>query len=361
MGLAFVASAQINLEKKDSINKLGKKRKMFAFPAMIYSPETTLAFGGAGNYYFKLGHDSTTRTSFIQGLSLYTLRHQAVLGIESAIFFHNEKYILKTKASASYFPDRFWGLGDNSKDGDMEHYTVGQFYIYPQLLRKTYKNLFLGIAYEMQNVFKFEYGADKAPGTSIFDVQSVPGRKGSIVSGLGMVLLWDGRNNAFSPSHGFYFSYNLTDFSSTLGSSFNYTLHTIDIRKYVSIDKNQVLAFQVLLNGNVGNVPLRSMSNIGSNSMMRGYYEGRYTDKNLLGIQAEHRAHLVGRFGAVVFAAAGRVGPTFGDLITLKGLKPSFGAGVRYAIDKKEKLNLRLDYGFGQRSSGFYFNITEAF
>lgn len=362
LGLSALSSqAQINLEKKDSINKLGKKRKVFAFPAMIYSPETTLAFGGAGNYYFKLGHDTTVRTSYIQGLTLYTLRHQAVLGIESTIFFHNEKYILKTKASASYFPDRFWGLGDNSQDGNMERYTVGQFYIYPQLLRKTYKNLFLGLAYEMQNVFKFEYGAGKSPGTSIFDVQGVPGRDGSLVSGVGMVVLWDGRNNTFSPSKGFYFSYNLTDFSSTLGSSFNYTLHAVDVRKYVAIAKSQVLAFQFLLNANVGTVPLRSMSNIGSNSMMRGYYEGRYTDKSLVGFQVEHRFHVIGRFGMVVFAATGRVGSAVSDLFTLQGLKPSFGSGLRYSIDKKEKLNLRLDYGFGQKSNGFYFNITEAF
>jgi hypothetical protein len=45
----------------------------------------------------------------------------------------------------------------------------------------------------------------------------------------------------------------------------------------------------------------------------------------------------------------------------LQGLKPSLGSGLRYAIDKKEKLNLRLDVGFGHHSYGLYFNITEAF
>jgi hypothetical protein len=42
-------------------------------------------------------------------------------------------------------------------------------------------------------------------------------------------------------------------------------------------------------------------------------------------------------------------------------LKPAMGTGIRYAIDKKEKLNFRFDVGFGQRSNGFYFYITEAF
>ncbi len=359
--LVLDVCGQINLEKKDSINKAGKKRKLFAFPAVIYSPETTLAFGGAGNFYFRIGHDSTVRTSYIQGLALYTLRQQTVFGMESAIFFNDERYILKTKASASYFPDRFWGLGNDSKESDMEHYTVGQFYFFPQLLRKTYKKLFVGLAYEIQNVFTFEYGSGKPAGTSIFDTQNVAGRYGSLVSGVGLVALWDGRDNTFSPSKGLYFSYYVNDFSAAFGSQFNFVFHSVDIRKYYTVAKNQVLAFQFVLNVNVGNVPVRSMSNIGSNTIMRGYYEGRYTDNNFMGAQVEHRFPLVGRFGMVAFAAAGRVGTSSSDLFNLYGLKPSIGTGLRYAIDKKEKLNLRLDAGFGYHSNGLYFNITEAF
>jgi len=84
------AYSQINLQK-DSITKKGKLRKIFGFPAVIYSPETTLAFGGAGNFYFKLSKDSSVRTSYIQGLALYTLRGQAVFGSEGAIFFSRRK------------------------------------------------------------------------------------------------------------------------------------------------------------------------------------------------------------------------------------------------------------------------------
>jgi outer membrane protein assembly factor BamA len=357
--LSISACAQIKLEK-DSITHKGKKRKLFAFPAVIYSPETTLAFGGAGNYYFKLGHDSTTRTSYVQALGLYTLRHQTVLGMESVIFFHNEKYLLKTKASASYFPDRFWGLGNDSGN-NFERYTIGQFYLYPQLLRRTYKKLFLGAALEMQNVFSFEYGKNLPAGQSLFDQQNVSGRNGSFVSGLGLVALWDGRDNAFSPSSGFYFSYSINNFASIFGSNYNFTSQSVDIRKYFSVSKSQVLAFQFVLNANNGNVPVRSMANIGSNTIMRGYYEGRFTDKNLIAFQAEHRIHLINRFGMVVFGGAGRVASTTEDVFTLGGLKPAVGTGLRYAIDKKEKLNFRFDVGFGQQSNGFYFYITEAF
>lgn len=352
-------SAQINLEK-DSVTRKGKKRKLFAFPALIYSPETTLALGGAGNFYFKLGRDTTVRTSYIQALGLYTLRNQAVFGMESVIFFRREKYILKTKASASYFPDRFWGLGDNSPN-EFEKYTVGQFYIFPQLLRRVYKKLFLGPSLEIQNVFSFDYGAGLPPGTSKFDVQNVPGRKGSYVAGLGVVASWDNRDNTFSPSKGFYFSYYVANFNPSFGSKFDYTSHTLDVRKYFPVAHNQVLAFQFYVLANIGTAPVRSMANIGSNTIMRGYYEGRYTDNNLAALQGEYRFPVYKRFGMVVFAAAGRVANKTTNMLTFSGLKPSLGTGVRYAIDPKEKLNFRFDVGFGQQSNGFYFYLTEAF
>ncbi len=355
------AFGQVNLQK-DSTTKTGKQRKIFVFPAVIYSPETTLAFGAVANYYFKLSHDSTIRTSFVQGLGLYSLRNQAVLAIESSIFFPGERYILKTHASISHYPDRFWGVGNDSKDQDLEPYSIGQFYIYPQLLRKVYRNFFAGIAYEVQNVFTFEYGEGKPVGTSIFDLQNVAGRKGSVVSGVGLVAQWDGRDNAFSSSKGFYFSYTFSDFSPNLGSSYAYTNHFVDIRKYFTVGRNQVLAFQSILNFNNGeNVPIRSLANIGSSSMLRGYYDGRYADRNLFGVQAEYRFHLTGRFGMVLFSAIGRVGFDASQALSFKQMKPSFGTGLRIAIDKKEKLNVRFDFGIGQNSNGFYFNVIEAF
>jgi outer membrane protein assembly factor BamA len=358
--IALYASAQIEL-KKDSLTKKGKRRNFFGFPAVIYSPETTFSFGGAGTLYFKIGHEPEVRTSSIQALALYSLRGQAVLGAESTIYFHNEKYVLKSHVSVSHFPDRFWGIGNDAKEEDLEKYTITQFYIYPQLLRKIYKKLFAGISYEIQNVFSVEYGVDKQPGASLFDVQQVDGRKGSLVSGLGLVVLYDTRNSAFSPDKGFYFSYTFNDFHPRVGSDFSYTNHFIDARKYFSMGKNKVLAFQLINNFNEGDVPIRSLTSIGSSSMLRGYYDGRYVDKNLFGIQTEYRFPIKGRFGMVAFAALGRVGATVSEIYSFQNMKPSFGTGLRYAIDKKEKLNLRLDFGIGRKSDGIYFNLTEAF
>jgi hypothetical protein len=150
-----------------------------------------------------------------------------------------------------------------------------------------------------------------------------------------------------------------------LGTQFEYLSQTLDVRKYVTVSRTGVLAFQFLGNINQGDVPVRSMANIGSGSIMRGYYDGRYTDKSLMAVQTELRQHLIQRFGMVVFAGVGRVANHFSDFFksssSQSGLKPSFGTGLRVAIDRAEKLNVRVDVGFGKRSNGVYLNLSEAF
>ena len=38
---------------------------------------------------------------------------------------------------------------------------------------------------------------------------------------------------------------------------------------------------------------------------------------------------------------------------------PNYGAGLRWEL--KKRVNVRLDYGFGKKTSGFLLNINEAF
>jgi hypothetical protein len=360
MSLVFVqVGCGQGLIRKDTVKTNGKIRHLVAFPAILHSPELTWAGGGAGSYYFKFSKkDSAIRTSFVQALGIATLRKQLVFGFDATIFFPNEKYIFRMHGSISRFPDRFWGLGNNSLRSDREKYTISQYYLFPQLLRNVYKKFYVGAAYETQNVFSFEYG--NPDGVSIFDTENVAGRKGSVTSGLGAMILWDNRNNAFSSSKGLYFQYYINQFSQVFGSQYNYLSQTLDFRKYVTMNESAVLAFQYLGLFNAGNVPVRSMANIGSSSIMRGYYEGRYTDNNMMAIQGEWRQHVYRRWGMVAFAGVGRVASTFSEF-SFSGLKPSLGGGVRLAIDKSEKLNARLDYGVGTQSHGLYLNLAEAF
>jgi hypothetical protein len=62
----------------------------------------------------------------------------------------------------------------------------------------------------------------------------------------------------------------------------------------------------------------------------------------------------------VVFTGVWDVFRTPNDL-SFSNLKYSFGAGIRFAINPKERLNVRFDYGFGRGNSSFYIMLTEAY
>ena len=102
------------------------------------------------------------------------------------------------------------------------------------------------------------------------------------------------------------------------------------------------------------------MPQLGGEELLRGYYGGRYRERNLLAVQAEYRAHVWWRFGAVGFVSAGRVSHDLSDM-DFSGFKPAVGLGLRFLLAPDEGLNLRADFGFGKESSGFYLGLGEVF
>ncbi len=93
---------------------------------------------------------------------------------------------------------------------------------------------------------------------------------------------------------------------------------------------------------------------------MRGYYEGRFRDQNVALLQSEVRFDLYKRLGGVVFGAVGVLGDNQ-MLLRPDDPKVAYGAGLRFTVNRRDHLNIRLDYGIGRQSSGLYLTIGEAF
>ena len=143
--------------KKDSA-KASYKNKLLVFPLVASSPETSWVFGVANAFIFKTAKsDSVLRVSTIPSGILYTLNNQILIALGANIFLPKERYIIRFENSFSKFPDKFWGLGNNTDDKTSESYTFTQFYINPQLYRKVYGSLFLGGGLDFQRVFDIKY------------------------------------------------------------------------------------------------------------------------------------------------------------------------------------------------------------
>jgi outer membrane protein assembly factor BamA len=338
--------------QKDSI----KQKNLLVFPVIARSIETGWSFGGVGALTFRpFKADTASRTSNLSVLLLYSTKKQLVAAVNGSQYFNKEKFILNEQFSFSSFPDKFWGLGQHTKDGDEEPYKFKQYYVYLHLMRKVVPHLFAGLLFEKQKVWDITYQTGGK-----FDQQQVFGRHGYQIAGLGGSITWDSRNNAFAPDKGSLYQFTFNHFSKLLGADYVYTNYVFDLRKFMALRK-AVLAFQLFSFNNTGDVPIRSLASFGGANRMRGYYDGRYKDKNLLVFQTEYRFPLLKRISAVVFGSTGNVGRDFTDY-NLQDLKYSYGGGLRIAVNKKEKLNIRLDYGIGQgKNNGFYLQLGEAF
>lgn len=364
----FLAPVAVKAQK-DTLNKVpveqlplpikspAKIRHVLVLPIIARSIETGWSFGLASASTFHLkSQDSATRTSNAQALALYTTRKQLVVALNGSIYFPGERFILNEQFSYSSFPDNFWGLGKRTQDTSKESYKFKQYYVYLHPQTKLGHNLFLGLLFEHQRVFDVDYTRGQ-----LFDKQNIPGRKGYKIYGLGLSFTYDTRNNAFSPNKGAMYQFYFDHFMPLLGSDFQYTNYVVDLRRFIRVYKEQVLAVQAYGFFNGGDPPLRSLAYLGGANGMRGYYAGRFRDKNAAYIQAEYRVPLFWRIGVVGFGGIGNVGPDVKDL-NFTCLKYNYGGGLRVALNKAEKLNLRVDYGLaGGHSQGLYLQIGEAF
>jgi hypothetical protein len=351
---------------EDSVKK-AQRNKLLVFPLAAYSAETAFGIGFATAYIFKTKKsDTLIRTSTIPTGLIYTTRNQIIIGIGGNIFFPNEKYVLRFENTASKFPDRFWGIGNNSKQEAEEVYSYSQFLINPQLLRRVYKRLFVGGVVELQKIFDVEYVSK-----GVFENSPIYGKSGGLSMGLGAVISYDTRNHSYAPNKGSVVQISVLDFNHLWGSDFQHSILRFDVRKYFKTAPHQVLAFQLTGTFTDGQTHFRNLGILGSSTMMRGYYAGRYKDNHALALQAEYRFPVWGRFGGVTFASAGRVSDRVQNF-SFDKLKYALGAGLRFALIKNEKLNLRLDYGLGfnddnnqntfkLNSTNLYVLISEAF
>ena len=84
----------------------------------------------------------------------------------------------------------------------------------------------------------------------------------------------------------------------------------------------------------------------------------QWMPSNSASLIVEMRQHVWRRNGIVVWAGAGTVFRHFSD-INRHTILPTVGVGYRWEF--KNRVNVRLDFGFGKHSKNFSVGINEAF
>jgi hypothetical protein len=353
--IAQTAAIQETKRKEPGADKKSKPH-LLLLPLLYYTPETRLALGVGGVLNYRLGHvKEQTRPSSLWLLMMYTMNNQIQLQLKPEIYLSKNSFILGATAKFERFPQKFYGIGNDVPQTAAEVYTPETVGLQLSLKKRVVGSVFGGIQYQVGKT-----SIRKVKPGGLLDQGDILGSSGGLISGLGVSVNWDNRDNLFFPRRGSFLQFAADFFSSPIGSDYHYSVSRLDLRTYVPVFLTHVVAFQVVVRNMGGDPPFYELSMLGGASVMRGTYSGQYRDKALLAPQAEYRLPVWKRIGAVGFIGLGDVGTTL-RAIKLNRLKPSLGAGLRYRLDSREGTNLRLDFAWGKASSGFYMTVQEAF
>lgn len=339
----------------DEANK-PKPSKRFDYTIVggpTYSASTSfqLAVMGAALYHSRM--DSVTPVSnasvFVQGSLTGFYR----VGLSGDHYGPNDAYRIRYCADFAHFPLKFWGIGyaTECNNSNETKYTELRSALWCDFQWRISTNFYAGPSVNIRYA--------KATKVTRPELWYNPETYNSSYSiGVGFIFSYDTRDISTNASNGinlnlkqyFYpgFIKNRNPFSST----------ELTFGLYKQAWETGVIATQFHAMTTYGHTPWSMMPTIDASKGIRGYFEGRYRDKNEGDIVVELRQHIWKRFGAVVWGGVGSVFRHF-DEIRLNTLLPSYGIGIRWEF--KKKVNVRVDYGIGKRSSSISLGLYETF
>ncbi|MBN1531470.1 MAG: BamA/TamA family outer membrane protein [Spirochaetes bacterium] len=321
-----------------------------------YMPETSFGIGFSFLLYHRGEEAEAGKPDEISVYGTYTVKNQASVGVSTDLYFRGIDYRLTGSVDFSRFPDLFWGIGPGTPECGDESFTSMAAGARGAFLFRTVDLLYIGPYYR----FGYDVMRRREAGGRLIQGH-VPGSDGTLMSGFGVNLIFDSRDSVFYPRHGFYCDLKGLVFRRELGNEYNFSTLEMDLRYYRQIRGDLVLALQLYAALGAGTVPLQAMPRLGGDVMLRGYYQGRYRDRNYGALQGELRFPLFWRLGGVVFGGVGQVAAVPGELFQHE-LKIAFGGGLRITADRDEHINIRLDAGFDRDlNPNYYLMIKEAF
>jgi outer membrane protein assembly factor BamA len=353
---ALLLSAMVMHAQDSVFIKSPNRFKIVALPVFFYTPDTRFGFGAGGLSTFNFHADSlyARRSSATLGI-VYTQLRQILLYVPFQLFPHNADYWISGEAGYYRYVFNFFGTGNAIPADYIEKYDATFPRIRLNISKKISTGIYAGLRYALDD-FQFT----RTDPNGILAQKTLSGSEGGRISGLGLGINVDTRNIQFFPSKGWFGELSIYDEGRWSGSEFNYTRFTLDLTHYIQAGPKGIVALNAVQVFSFGDVPFHQMPVIGGTKRLRGYFEGKYRDKHLMIFQGEYRRPLFWRIGSAAFGGVGLVADSFNTLQT-NHIRYNFGAGLRFQIDKAQKINIRADYGFGYRSKGFYLTFGEAF
>lgn len=344
-----------NYFRNSNKQKANKKIDFGFIPGPNYSATTGFGLGFLGTATYSADRtDATLPRSNASIYSNMTTGGFFMIGLRGNHIFPHEQFQLDYKVNISTFSNSFWGIGYANADNDNNKTdyrrnrinAMARFMI--KLAPKTYIGPLINYRITQARNIEDDYaylwqGQDKT-------VRAYTA---------GVSFTYDSRDFMLNASRGIFLQIDQTFTPRCFGNgNYNFSSTEATFATYGRLWKGAILAGELHGMFNYGHTPWAFLAEVGSNDRMRGYYAGRYADKNVIEGQLELRQHIKGRNGVVAWVALANAFDKF-DNIAWRRTLPNAGIGYRWEF--KKHINIRIDYGFTRKGGGFIFNINEAF
>lgn len=322
-----------------------------------YTREAGFGIGAAATALYRLDrNDSIMQPSDVFASFNASLNGFYVLTFKGNNLFTDNRSRLSYKIEIYKKRLDFWGINsEETADNPKSKYDRRQIDLHAEYVYRVTHNFYGGVQ------IKADYTDARNIGNPDYFLGE---RKQYYVTGIGISLEFDTRDNLLTPTRGLHFAYKPMLFYKHFGNApASFFRHTFIFNAYRRLWPGSVLAFDWYACLQTSHTPWTMKEMIASDGIrMRGYYMGSFMDNNQIASQIELRQHVWRRIGVTAWVGGATI---FSSIKEYKerDIRPewleNFGIGLRFEF--KHNVNARIDYGFGRGTSGILFAIGEAF
>jgi outer membrane protein assembly factor BamA len=327
----------------------GEQSGWVLLPGASLNTDQGFGMSASALYYFPLGKDAP-RPSEIELSSQFTTQGDTAVRVEPTLRL-GDVYQLGTELELARRASAFYGFGNDAALEDEEPYRRRRMIGKARLTRRIVDSLHVGVAGEA-----FWSSALESETEGMLTSGMVLGADEGAAVGVGLVAQRDTRNRLYAPSSG-----SLIDVMAFVyGGDYRFSTWHANARTYLELAPDHVLALQLRGDFRTGQPPFDRLPLAGDATLLRGIQGGRFRDLHFVGAQAEYRSPMLWRLSAALFMATGRVAHTLAELAQPEW-KVAGGGGLRFALKRADRVNLRMDVGVSRDGYELYVHLREAF
>lgn len=323
--------------------KKGFWSRISPVPVLAYAPETKLQYGAL--LVYKLGDDpkDASRVEY----ALIGTQNTQFKAIVYADQYLNQRHFQNT-LEYRYWPSHFYKSVETGRFRDpLGSYDLNSLEYEGSAEVNLLEGFWLGAGWNIkQSEISWPDSIASIDKPSLASI-------GGIISGPSLLLSYDRRDHVLEPSTGIYASWKGNFYTQTTLSDQSYQKHAVDLREFFSLASETVFGVALGTEFVFGDVPFYALPSTDGVKKFRGVDRGVILGRKVLSAQSELRFPLVPRrdwsiaprllnyLNGAVFVDGAWAGDFDGNI--KENWLPTYGVGVRWALDAQQKTYIRLD------------------